>query len=94
MTRPLKPSKKHEHVFAIVRYETDADANTPIELRVTIKKVVLDPQFAEMEVKRLNELNKEKGAHYFYQVTRFEGVPLEVQSVPPMQLTATEENPA
>ena len=92
MSGAVKPNRKYQHMYAIIRYETDADMNAPIDLRVTAKKVVVDPHYAEKEVKRLNELNKDKGSYYFCQVTRFEDTPVEVQALPPMQLTATDES--
>jgi len=42
----------------------------PPELRITVKKIVFDAEFAESEVRRLNELNRDKGCHYFSQITR------------------------
>ncbi len=54
--------------------------------------MVVDPHYAEKEVKRLNELNKDKGSYYFCQVTRLEDAPVEVQALAPMQLTATDES--
>ena len=92
MPREMKPNKKHQHIYAIIRYETDADSNAPIDLRITVKKVVVDAHYAEEEVKRLNDLNQDKGSYYFYQVTRFEDVPVEVQTLPPRQWTTTEES--
>ena len=92
MSGEMKPNRKYQHMYAIIRYETDADMNAPIDLRITVKKVVVDPHYAEKEVKRLNELNKDKGSYYFCQVTRFEDAPVEVQALPPMQLTATDES--
>ena len=89
MTAALKPSKKYRHVFAIVRYETDADLTTPIDLRVTVKKIVTDPEYAQKEVQRLNELNKEKGSYYFIQVTRFEETPLEIEALPSQSLVSS-----
>lgn len=91
MAEALKPNKKFGHVYAIIRYESDADEMTPIDLRVTVKKVVCDPDYAEKEVQRLNELNKERGSHYFYQVTRFEDALVAAQTVPPVQIGVTEE---
>lgn len=91
MASELKPSKKYQHIYAILRYESDAGPETPIDFRVTVKKVVVDPHYADKEVKRLNDLNREKGAYYFCQVTRFEEAPAETQSVPTMQWTASEE---
>jgi hypothetical protein len=87
----LKPNKKHEHIYAILRYETDAGPDTPIDFRVTVKKVVSDPDYAEREVRRLNDLNQEKGSYYFYQITRFEDVPARVEVVPPAQWAAAGE---
>ena len=93
MVGGMKPNRKYQHMYAIISYETDSDMNTPIDLRITVKKVVVDPHYAEEEeVKRLNELNKDKGSYYFCQVTRFEDAPVEVQVLPPMQLTATDES--
>lgn len=90
MAGAMKPNKKYQHIYAIIRYETDADECSPIDLRITVKKVVVDPHFADQEVKRLNELNKDKGAYYFSQVTRFEDVPVEVQEVSAVLWTASE----
>jgi hypothetical protein len=92
MAASLKPSKKYQHAYAIIRYETDADEKAPIDLRVTVKKVVVDPHYAESEVKRLNELNKDKGSYYFCQLTRFEDAPVEFQERPAMQWTAGVES--
>jgi hypothetical protein len=91
MSPSLKPNKKFQHIYAVVRYETDADENTPIDLRVTVKKVVVDPHHAEEEVKRLNNLNKEKNCYYFYQVTRFEDTPVEIQEALSAECSATDE---
>jgi hypothetical protein len=87
----LKPNRKYDHIYAILRYETDVDADAPIDLRVTVKKVVVDPRYAESEVNRLNALNKDKNAYYFCQVTRFEEMPVETQALQPMQCSASED---
>jgi hypothetical protein len=92
MAETLKPNKKYQHVYAIVRFETDADEEAPIDFRITVKKVVADPHYADREVKRLNDLNKDKGAYYFSQVTRFEDLPVEAQELPAVQWTATEHS--
>lgn len=68
----LKPGKNHDHLYAIVRVDQDAGDDVPLELRVTVKKVVHDPHRGEAEVLRLNALNAGKGSHYFLQVTRLE----------------------
>jgi hypothetical protein len=82
MTDSLKPSKRYDHVYAIVRYETDAEESTPIDIRITVKKIVTDPLIAKSEVRRLNGLNADKGSFYFMQVTRFEEVALPVEGSP------------
>ena len=92
MPGTMKPNKKHQHLYAIIRYETDAGNDVPIELRITVKKVVVDPLHADQEVKRLNDLNKDKGSHYFHQVTRIEEAAFEIQALPSMQWTADEES--
>ena len=76
---PLKPSSRHDHVYAIVRYDDDC-ADTSIDLRVRVVKVVADPQFADAEVRRLNELNRDKGCRYFATVTRMEKEPISAVS--------------
>ena len=93
MADTLKTNKKYGHMYAIIRYETDSDPTTPIDLCVTVKKVVSDPHHAAKEVERLNELNKEKGCYYFYQITRFEEVPLELQEVAPHRSGSAEAFP-
>ena len=69
MAEALKPNKKHRHIYAIIRYESNADEKTPIEHRVTVKKVVNGLRYAEQEVKRLNDLNSDKSSCYFCQIT-------------------------
>jgi len=81
MSQELKPNRKYQHIYAILRYEVDADETAPIDLRITVKKVVVDPHYADAEVKRLNDLNKDKKSYYFSQVTRFEDVPLQLEAV-------------
>ena len=90
MSRELKRSERYQHVYVIVRYELGGDEKAPIDLRVTVKKVVTDPHYADAEVKGLNDLNRHKNSYYFSQVTRFEEIPVEVQTVTaPTSLTAS-----
>lgn len=58
---------KNDPAFAIVRIDSDLQSD---EDRFTVTRVVWDQAFAESEVARLNELNRDKGAHYFWQSTR------------------------
>lgn len=64
--------RNYLHAYAIVRYETERDPSVPINDRITVKKIVFDPDYAESETRRLNELNRDKGACYFWQITRIE----------------------
>ncbi len=89
MSGELKPNRKYQHIYAIIRYDIDADSDAPIDLRITVKKVVVDPQYAEAEVKRLNELNKDKDSYYFYQVTRFEDALVQAQTLPQTEWSTT-----
>ena len=60
---------KNDPAFAIVRIDADVQND---EDRFTVTRVVWDQAFAESEVARLNELNSDKGARYFWQATRAE----------------------
>jgi hypothetical protein len=62
----LKPA------YAIVRHDLYYSKETPIEHKITIKKVVLDLAYAESEVERLNKINEDKRCYYFWQYTRIE----------------------
>lgn len=94
MTSELKPHHKYQQVCAILRYVTDADPSAPIEYRIAVKKIVTDPDYAAREVTRLNELNKDKGAYYFYRVTRFEEVPILAEAETALQGSTAESPPA
>ena len=94
MGNALKPNRKYEHLYAIVRYVTNADEATPIDLRFLVTKVVSDGNYAQREANRLNTLNKDKDYHYFVQITRFEEVPPAAAPVPPMLLDSAAATPA
>lgn len=88
----MKPNKKYQHIYAIVRYATNADDKTPIDLRFFVTKVVTDGNYADREVKRLNELNKDKDYCYFSQITRFEEVPVTTEEIKPIPGLPAEPN--
>ena len=88
----MKPSPRFDHVYAIVRYEADAGENCPPNLRVTVKEIVLDLQVAEAEVRRLNDLNQDKGSIYFFQVTRIRKGVLD-PAAPPAMASLDEASP-
>lgn len=68
----LNPNRKYDHVFAIVRIDTPASAETPLWQMVVVTKVVWEQETAEREVERLNRLNGSKGAFYLWMITRLE----------------------
>jgi len=59
-----------QSLFAILRFEDDADPNIPFEHRVSVTGVVQDLPFGRQEVDRLNRLNGRKGYRYFLKTTR------------------------
>jgi hypothetical protein len=68
----LSPNRRYDHVFAIIRADPfEHSGATPAEA-ITITKVVWSREAAEAEASRLNHLNKDKGAAYFWRVTRLE----------------------
>jgi hypothetical protein len=58
--------EKKIQVYAVVRIDGER-----MEDAVTIKEILPTQEEASREVERLNQLNKDKGAHYFFQVTRY-----------------------
>jgi hypothetical protein len=84
----LKPNRKYEHLFAIIRHATKADEHMPLDLRFVVTKVVTDPSYAQQEVNRLNELNDGKGYYYFTQITRIEEFPVKAEPTPSVQMPA------
>jgi hypothetical protein len=68
----LPPRPGRVHVYAIIRVDTDAAPESPWEHRVTVTKVVPDPDRAAAEVERLNALNGGRNTYYFSHVTRME----------------------
>ena len=58
---------RHEPAFAILRFDSHMKHE---EDRVTVTRIVWDEETANAEVKRLNELNAEKGSRYVWQATR------------------------
>lgn len=89
MSDASRSHQKHAQLYAILPYETDADPDDPIDFRITVKKVVNDPEYAEREVQRLNGLNSGKGTYDFSQLTRFEEVSPEVQAEAAIRLAAS-----
>ncbi len=56
-----------DQVFAVIR----VDNYQFIEDAITVKEILPTMEEATEEVERLNGLNEEKGARYFWQATRY-----------------------
>jgi hypothetical protein len=73
-SRPTTANSRSDQVYAIVRIDDFLGNDTPIEHRITVKKVMPDAENAEREAERLNRLQKDKGVRYFSQITRMERI--------------------
>jgi hypothetical protein len=62
---------KYDHAFVVVRVDEFLE-DSPIEVKVSLVKALWSQEDAEVEVKRLNELNADKGCYYYWQVVRIE----------------------
>lgn len=68
---PWKPNAKYEHVFVVIRFETEpAHSDQAIEQRITATCAFWSKEEAEAEVDRLNRINQDKGCVYFWEVAR------------------------
>jgi hypothetical protein len=65
-----KPHSKHQHVYAIVRFDSYMSRST-LENRATVVKVLPSRDLAEQEVARLKEVNRGKQCTYVVRMTRF-----------------------
>ncbi len=63
---------KYTHVFAIVRYDTSYDIDTPMEKKITVDKVVRTKEEAEAEIDMLNIIDTNGRYKYFYTLTRLD----------------------
>ncbi len=61
---------KQRQVYAIVRVDVFQGDDVQWRNRITVKAIVPSEAIAEREITRLNELNGDKGAVYFWQTTR------------------------
>jgi hypothetical protein len=68
----MKPSKRYDHVFAILRVDAFQDPDVPVNEKVSVTKIVRDAETARREVDRLNGLQQSEDVYYFFQVTRME----------------------
>jgi hypothetical protein len=61
---------RSDHAYAIVRIDDFLGPQSPIENRITVKKIMWDADAADREVERLNGLKNATGIRYFSQITR------------------------
>jgi hypothetical protein len=66
----MKPSKRFDHAYAILRFDEFLGTDVPIDHKVTVKQIVWDPELAQREVDRLNALQGGGGVFYIFRVTR------------------------
>ena len=69
------PNLSYDHAWAIIRVDKEMIAQDVSDLdsvsnSVTVNRVLWSENEARDETERLNLLNRDKGAFYFYQVTR------------------------
>ena len=67
-----KPNAKFEHVFAVVRIDTDLLSGQSLDNAFTIVKALRKREDADREVERLNDVNADKSCNYFVQLCRLE----------------------
>jgi hypothetical protein len=71
----IATSNSKTQVFAVIRVDDvgtfDSGKPGTVSNHITIKEILPTLDEAEVEVKRLNALNSEKGAYYFWQATRY-----------------------
>ncbi len=60
--------KSRSQVYAVVRLDRDSEVS---ELAVTVKEILPTQEEAEREVERLNHLQTDEMASYFWQATRY-----------------------
>jgi hypothetical protein len=68
----MQPNPRYDHAYAIVRVDTFQGPDVAWENKITVKSIVSNAAAARAEVERLNQLNKDKGCIYFWQITRLE----------------------
>ncbi len=86
-----QPNLKARHVFAVIRVDTFHRPTVEAEMAITVKEVVWTQEEAEHEVRRLNELNREKGCRYFWQLSRLAPMPLGDPSQPGDKVVAVSQ---
>jgi hypothetical protein len=67
-----QPNAKFEHVYAIVRIDTDMLSSQSLDNAFTIVKALRKREDADKEIDRLNSVNAGKSCSYFVQLCRLE----------------------
>ncbi|MBI4835557.1 MAG: hypothetical protein HY811_12160 [Planctomycetes bacterium] len=63
--------REYDDVFAIIRADLYCEQGTPIEHKITVKKVVWSADYARHEINRLSNLNIGKGVYFYLQTRLF-----------------------
>lgn len=74
--------KNADPAYAVIRLDLNHDESVRTRDSMTVKMVVWTLEEAEAEVKRLNELNGDKGCLYYWQYTRVKQCPSTQKSMP------------
>ena len=63
-------NKDCDEVYVVLRWDGFHGVSSSPEVIVTVKEIVRNRDLADAEVARLNALNEEKGARYWWTTTR------------------------
>ena len=90
----MKPNSQIDHVYAIFRVD-EFLGDVPLDRKITVKKVVRSAELAKTEVDRLNQMQKDDGVFYLFQVTRLEKPEASIaqSQIDDLHSIAKEENP-
>jgi hypothetical protein len=90
----FQENSKSEHIFAILRFDSDMAAEFGMKTDyITVTRIVRSEDQAIAEVQRLNQLNGDKGAVYFWRSSRLTP-DLQIEAVTPSNETRSTETVA
>ncbi len=75
MITPMKPNKRYNRVYVILRVDEYPDLVVPTQEKVSVTKILRDAEAAKQEVDRLNAQRRSENSHYLLQVARLEREP-------------------
>jgi hypothetical protein len=86
----MTPNWRHVYVvFRVEHYDEIRQVPASIETMVAIKEVLDSVEEAHAEVRRLNDLNRSKGCHYYCQVAKYYPGGRQVEPPPSTPPTST-----